>query len=93
MAALGGGSAYYIVVTYIIENTYTVVAYDGNIFLAGNYFTENNNRNTGPICEICSKLTIKTPEQCQWLLFNVLLLSNIALMFLLLILKVGHTLF
>ena len=24
-----------------------------------------NNRNTRTICEICSKLTIKTPELCQ----------------------------
>ena len=25
-----------------------------------------NNRNTRTKCEICSKLTIKTPERCQW---------------------------
>ena len=25
-----------------------------------------NNKNTRTRCEICSKLTIKTPERCQW---------------------------
>ena len=25
-----------------------------------------NNRNTRTRCEICSKLTIKTQERCQW---------------------------
>ena len=31
----------------------------------GNYMFKVNNRNTRKKCEICSKLTIKTPEQCQ----------------------------
>ena len=30
---------------------------------AGNYMLKINNRNTRARCEICSKLTIKTPEQ------------------------------
>ena len=30
---------------------------------AGNYLFEVNNRNTRTRCEICSKLTIKTPER------------------------------
>ena len=30
---------------------------------AGNYMFKVNNRNTGAMCEICSKLIIKTPEQ------------------------------
>ena len=30
---------------------------------AGNYMFKVNNRNTRTRCEICSKLTIKTPEQ------------------------------
>ena len=34
--------------------------------LAGNYIFKVNNRNTRTRCEICSKLTIKTPERCQW---------------------------
>ena len=30
------------------------------------YLLKVNNRNTGTRCEICSKLTIKTPERRQW---------------------------
>ena len=33
---------------------------------AGNHMFNVNNRNTRTSCEICSKLTIKTPERCQW---------------------------
>ena len=36
------------------------------IFPAGIYLLKVNNRNTGKRCEICSKLTIKIPEQRQW---------------------------
>ena len=32
-------------------------------FPAGNYMFKVNNRNTRKRCEICSKLTIKTPER------------------------------
>ena len=32
----------------------------------GFYQLNINNRNTRPRCEICSKLTIKTPERRQW---------------------------
>ena len=32
---------------------------------AGNYMFKVNNRNTQARCEICSKLTIKTPERRQ----------------------------
>ena len=34
-------------------------------FPAGIYLFEDNNGNTRTMCEICSKLTIKTPEQHQ----------------------------
>ena len=34
-------------------------------FLANIYFFKLNNRNTRKRCEICSKLTIKTPERGQ----------------------------
>ena len=44
--------------TIFFENTYIVVAYNGNIFPAGNV----KNRNIRLRCEICSKLTIKTTE-------------------------------
>ena len=33
---------------------------------AGDYMVKVNNRNTRTRCEICSKLTIKTPEWRQW---------------------------
>ena len=35
------------------------------LFPAGNYLLKFNNRNIRARCEICSKLTIKTPEQRQ----------------------------
>ena len=33
---------------------------------AGIYLLKVNNRNTRTRCEICSELTIKTSERCQW---------------------------
>ena len=33
---------------------------------AGNCMFKANNRSTRTWCEICSKLTIKTPERRQW---------------------------
>ena len=33
---------------------------------ADNYMFKVNSRNTRPRYEICSKLTIKTPERRQW---------------------------
>ena len=32
----------------------------------GIYLFKVNNRNTGTVGEICSKLTVKTPERSQW---------------------------
>ena len=32
----------------------------------GNYMFQVNKRNSRARCEICSKLTIKTPERHQW---------------------------
>ena len=53
-----------------------------------------NNRNTGPKCEICSRLTINTPEQRQrqWQYSGVFIfkfehLSHVVLVFLLLTLS------
>ena len=41
------------------------------IYPAGNYMFKVNSRNIRTRCEICSKLTIKTPERRQWQLnFN-----------------------
>ena len=39
---------------------------NGKVFSAGNYMFKVNNRNTRRRCEICSKLTIKTPERRHW---------------------------
>ena len=49
----------------------------------GIYLFTVNNRNARTMCETCSKLTIKTPEQCQWRRSGVFIAS----------LKRFHTLF
>ena len=38
---------------------------------AANYMFEVNNRNTRTWCQICPKLTIKTPERRHWPCFSV----------------------
>ena len=58
----------------------------------GIYLLNVNNRNTGTRCEICSKLTIKTPERRQWrrsgaFIVNYEQISHLALVFLLLTLN------
>ena len=58
----------------------------------GNHMFKVNNRNTRTRCEICSKLTIKTPERPYWrravvFIVNFEHISNIALVFLLLTLS------
>ena len=60
-----------------------------NIFLL-----KVNNRNTRKRCEICSKLTIKTPERHYWhrsgvFIANVEHISHLVLVFLLLTLKMS----
>ena len=45
------------------------------VYPAGNYLFKVNNRNTRTRFEICSKSTIKTPEQRQWLVLVSLLLT------------------
>ena len=42
---------------------------------AGIYLLKVNNKNTRTRCEICSKLTIKTPERRQWLVLVLQLLT------------------
>ena len=59
---------------------------------AGIYLLKGNNKNTRTKCEICSKLTIKTPERPYWrravvFIVNFEHISNIALVFLLLTLS------
>ena len=61
-------------------------------FPAGIYLLKVNNRNTRTRCEICSKLTIKTPERRQWRRSGVFIvnfehISHLVLVFLLLTLS------
>ena len=54
------------------------------------YLPKVNNRNTRTRCEICSKLTIKTPQRCHWRRSGVLIvdfehISHLVLVFLLLL--------
>ena len=58
-------------------------------FPAGNYMFKVNNRNTRARCEICLKLTIKTPERRHWRRCGVFIvnsehMSHLVLVFLLL---------
>ena len=39
------------------------------------YLLKGNNRNTRVRCEICSKLTIKTPERRHWCRFGVFIVN------------------
>ena len=63
-------------------------------FLTGIYSLKANNRNTRTRCEICSKLTIKTPERLQRRRFDVSIvnfehISHVVLVFLLLTLNMS----
>ena len=62
------------------------------LFPASIYLLKVNNRNTRTRCEICSKLTVKTPERCQWhhsdiFIVNFEHISHLVLVFLLLTLN------
>ena len=59
---------------------------------AGNYIFKVSNRNTRTRCDICSKLTIKTPERHHWRRFGIFSvnfehISHLVLVFLLLTLS------
>ena len=41
------------------------------MYPAGNYMLKVNNRNTRTMCEICSKLTLKTPERRGYVRYNI----------------------
>ena len=63
-----------------------------NAFPASIYLFKVNNRNTRTRCEICSKLTIKTPERRQRCRYSVFIvnfehISHLVLVFLLLTLS------
>ena len=58
-------------------------------FPAGTYMFKVNNRNTRTRCEICSELTINTPERRQWrrscvIIVNFERISHLVLVFVLL---------
>ena len=60
---------------------------------AGIYLFKVNNGNTRTRCEICSELTIKTPERRHWRCFGVFIvnfgqISHLVLVFLLLTLNI-----
>ena len=60
---------------------------------AGIYLFKVNNRNTRTRCEICSKLTIKTPERRQWRRSGIFIgnfehISHLVLVFIVLILNI-----
>ena len=62
------------------------------IFPSGICLLKVNNRNTRTRCEICSKLTINTPERRQWRRSGVFIvnfehISHLVLVFLLLTLN------
>ena len=46
-------------------NVFKVNNKDTRKISANMYLLKVNNRNTRKRCEICSKLTVKTPERCQ----------------------------
>ena len=63
-----------------------------NLIPAGIYLLKVNNRNTRTRCEICSKLTINTPERRHWrrsgfFIVNFEHISHLVLVFLLLTLN------
>ena len=69
-----------------------VISAEETVKLAGIYLLKVNNRNTRTRCEICSKLTIKTPERHQRRCSGVFIvnfehISHLVLVFLLLTLS------
>ena len=57
---------------YIIQKAFDAVSYDIPV---DNYMLKASNRNTKTRCEICSKLTIKTPERHQNDAIGIVLVS------------------
>ena len=79
-----------ILYTCLMEDAYPLVKWEGNkkifqvkifnvkhswMYPAGIYLLKVNNRNTRTRCEICSKLTIKTPERHHWCRSGVFIVS------------------
>ena len=53
-------------ICYICEYIYNKGIKDNEGYVSGHLPAQSYNRNTGTRCEICSKLTMKTPELRQW---------------------------
>ena len=73
----------------ITSNIFQTILCSDSKIPAGIYLLKFNNRNTRARCEICSKLTIKTPERRDWRRSGVSIvdfehISHLALVFLLL---------
>ena len=49
-----------------------------SLYQAGNFVFKVNSRNTRKRCEICSELTIKTPERRQWIMNNIVNFEHIS---------------
>ena len=63
------------------------------VMLACTYLLKLNNRKTRTRCELCSKLTLKTPERRQWRLSGVFIVNfeqilHLVLVFILLTLNI-----
>ena len=81
----------YCILVKLLKLLFTKLAFY-ETFPAGNYVIKVKNRNTRTRCEICSKLTIKTPERRKWRHFGVFIvnfehISQLILVFLLLALR------
>ena len=77
--------------TWKTSKNFWFLMFSGDIS-ANIYLFKVNNKNTSKRCEICSKLTLKTPEWCQWhrsgvFIINFEYLSHLFLVFLLLTLN------
>ena len=75
-----------------LHNQRLIIPLNFNYNPVGNYMFKVNNRNTRTRCEICSKLTTKTPEPRYWRRSGVFIvnfehISHLVLVFLLLTLS------
>ena len=55
----------------VLYQTWKIQKYLLSVIPANIYLFKVNNKNTRKRCQICSKLTIKTPERRDWRQFDV----------------------
>ena len=72
-------------VTNIEQNTYIIVANNGNVLTAGNNLFKINKGNTKPTCETSSKLTIRHRNGVSDCCLMSFFPSDIAVMYFILI--------